>query len=251
MLGIGGVGRLLGAPNERRKIAGLPQGFVVTAEIARIGALEGGSVITIFDERDIPIELQIRDSEERVVKRFIRTYDENGRIREENQIEDNLALTSEIFSELNYKQLETLKSLFRGKNGTGRSFVYDSQGRVAEVRDRNWGLDEFTTTSYNEHGDISEERKTATSNLAFPMGGAFSIDEDGTIIPDRREGVSEPPPDPDGDLERTRRTIHEYRYVYDQNGNWTERTVVFRQEVEGSAESGEQSTVYRRTLTYF
>ena len=45
--------------------------------------------------------------------------------------------------------------------------------------------------------------------------------------------------------------IIEHRYVYDQTGKWTERTVVFRQEVEGSAESGEQSTVYRRTLTYF
>ena len=71
------------------------------------------------------------------------------------------------------------------------------------------------------------------------------MDEEGTLIPDRREGVSDPPPDPDGDLERTRRTITEYRYDYDQNGNWTERTVVNR---EGSYE---QSTVYRRTLTYF
>ena len=221
-----------------------------------IGAVEGGSVTTVVDERDLPIELQILDSEGRMVKRFIRTYDSNGRIKEENQIEDNPALSikdnpalSGVLSELNDKQLETWKSLFRGKNGTGKSFVYDSQGRVTEERDRNWGLDKLTTTKYNEQGDISEQRETATSNLAFPLGGgAFSIDEDGTIIPDRREGVSEPSPD---FLERTRRTIIEYSYEYDQSDNWTQRTIVFREVVDDSSESGESSTVHRRTLTYF
>ena len=113
------------------------------------------------------------------------------------------------------------------------------------MRDRNWGLDTVTTTSYSERGDISEQRMTATSNLAFPIGGAFTIGEDGTLIPDRREGVSDPPRDPDGALERTRRTITEYRYKYDKNGNWTEQTVVSREE------SYEQSTVHLRTLTYF
>jgi antitoxin component YwqK of YwqJK toxin-antitoxin module len=233
---------------ERNKGMAVAGSMWDAAQAFGVGAPEGGSITTLFDERDLPIELQILDSKERVVKSFIRTYDENGRIREENQIQENPALTfpGELSDNLNDKQLETLKSLFRGKNGTGKSFVYDSQGRVAEVRDRNWGLDELTTTSYNEHGDISEERKTATSNLAFPRE-AFTIDEDGTVIPDRSEGVSEPPPD----LERTTRTIYEYRYEYDQNGNWTERTVVFREVVDGSSESGESSTVYRRTLTYF
>jgi len=107
------------------------------------------------------------------------------------------------------------------------------------------GLRQGNTTSYNERGDIREERKTATSNLTHPFAGAFTIDEDGTIIPDRREGVSDPPPD----LERTQRTITEYRYEYDQNNNWTERTIVIRQEVNSG--SGEYSTVYRRTVTYF
>jgi hypothetical protein len=236
---------------ERNRGGVMVAGSMWDATQTGIGAFEGGSVTTVFDERGLPIELQILDSEGRVVSRFVRTYDASGRIIGENQIQDNPAPTSGILSELNDKQLETWKSLFRGKNGTGVSFVYDSQGRVTEMRDRNWGLDTVTTTSYNERGDISEQRMTATSNLAFPIGGAFSIGEDGTIIPDRREGVSEPPPDPEGDLERVRRTITEYRYEYEQNGNWTERTIVFRQVVDGSSESGEYSTVYRRALTYF
>jgi hypothetical protein len=51
---------------------------------------------------------------------------------------------------------------------------------------------------------------------------AYTIDEEGTLIPVRRDGVSEPPPDP-------------------------ERTLVFR-EVVDSSESGGHSTVDRRTL---
>jgi hypothetical protein len=46
------------------------------------------------------------------------------------------------------------------------------------------------------------------------------------------------------------RQIIEYRYEYDQNDNWTERTVVRRQVVD-SSESGERSKVYRRPLTDF
>lgn len=76
------------------------------------------------------------------------------------------------------------------------------------------------------------------------LSGAFSIGEDATIIPDHREG------DPLPDLERTTRTISEYRYEYDEYGNWTERTLVCRHVVDGS-ELGERSAVDRRTLTYF
>jgi YD repeat-containing protein len=211
-----------------------------------IGAFERGSVTTLFDERDLPIEVQILDSEKRVVSRFIRAYDASGRIMEENQIQENPALMFEGRSgELDDKQLEAmnkgLRSMMSGKNGTGKSFTYDPQGRVTEVRDRNWASDTVTTTTYNEHGDIIEERQTIRSNLAYPHSVAYTIDEDGTLIPDRPNGVPDPPPPP----ERTVLNITEYRYEYDQNGNWTERTVVNRQE------SYEQSTVYRRTLTYF
>jgi YD repeat-containing protein len=228
-----------------------------------VGALEGGSVTTLYDERDLPIELQILNGDGRVVRRFVRIYDANGRIIGENQIQDNPALlmvdrfSGEAQEKLDDKQLKAMnkamKAMMSGKNGTGISFVYDSQGRLTEVRDRNWALDSVTTTSYNEHGDKSEERMTATSNLAFPAGVAYTTDEEGTLIPDRREGVSDPPPpvpddgvsDPGPELERPPLTIIEFRYEYDQHGNWTEQTVVYRQEPY------EQSTVYRRTLTYF
>jgi len=203
------------------------------------GVPTDGSVTTLSDERDLPIELQILDSQDRVIPRFVRTYDANGRIMEENQIQENPALAYESFSrERDGKQFEVaneaLKAMLSGKNGTGKSFTYDPQGRVTEMRDRNWGQDTVTATSYNEQGDKREERMTTSSNLASCVFDSLDT-EDQHIF---------------GFLERTRLTISEYRYEYDQNGNWTERTVVYRHVVD-SFESGQRSTVHRRTLTYF
>ena len=78
--------------------------------------------------------------------------------------------------------------------------------------------------------------------------GSFFIGEDGTLIRDPREKVSDPRPL--SDVEQQSLTITEFRYQYGQYGNWTERTIVNRQGVD-SPESGERSTVHLRTLTYF
>jgi hypothetical protein len=78
---------------------------------------------------------------------------------------------------------------------------------------------------------------TLTDNTAFPVGVAYSMDENGTLIP---ETVSNTP----SVLEPPKLDIIEYRYQYDQYGNWTEQTVVHR------SESNEYSTVRHRTLTY-
>ncbi len=214
-----------------------------------VGVTTGGSVTTLYDDRDLPTEVQILDSEGRVISRFIRTYDVNGRIMEENQIQENPALLMvERFSveqrvELGDKQLDAMnkamKSMLSGRSGTGKSYTYDPQGRVAEVRDRNFAMDRVTTTSYNEHGDKSEERTTLTGNTAFPVGVPYSINENGALIPP--EAASDAPSVP----ELPTLDIIEYRYEYDQYGNWTEQAVVHR------SESNEYSTVHRRTLTYY
>ena len=143
-----------------------------------MGLSSVGSIAILYDERDLPIELQILDSKERVVSRCIRTYDVNGRIMEENYIPENPA-SGRSSGELDDKQFETMneasKMVFSGRRGTGKSFTYDSQGRVTEVRDRNWAADTVTTTGYNEHGDKSEERMTTTNNLALPIDGVSEM----------------------------------------------------------------------------
>jgi hypothetical protein len=52
----------------------------------------GGNITTIYDGNDQPTEAQIRDGEGRIVTRFVRAYDANGRILEEKQILENPAL---------------------------------------------------------------------------------------------------------------------------------------------------------------
>ena len=214
-----------------------------------IGVPTGGSVTTLYNDRDLPIEEQILDSEGRVVSRFNRTYDANGRIMEENQIQENPGLLmAERFSaeqrvQLDDKQLEAmnraLKLMLSGRSGTGKSYNYDLQGRVIEVRDRNFAMDRVTTTSYNEHGDKSEERTTLTVNTVIPVGVEYSINENGALIPTK--AVSEAPSVP----ELPNLDIIEYRYEYDHYGNWTEQAEVHR------SGSNEYSTVHRRTLAYY
>jgi YD repeat-containing protein len=218
------------------------------AALAGFGVPAGGNVTTIYGENDKPTEAQVHDAEGYLVSRFVRTYDANGQIMEENQIQENPALlmvdrfSAEQRVELDGKQLEAMnkamKSMLSGRSGTGKSYAYDPQGRVTEVRDRNFALDTVTTTSYNEHGDKSEERITLTGNTAYPVGVACSVDENGMLIPEKVSNMPSVPEPPKLDNV-------EYHYVYDQYGNWTEQTVVHR------SESNEYSNVRNRTLTYY
>lgn len=209
------------------------------AALAGFGVSGGASATTIYDGNDQPTELQILDAEGRIVTRFVRTYDANGRITEENQTLENPALmmTAGQRADFNDKQFEAtnkaLKSMLSGRNGTGKSYTYDPQGRVIEVRDRNFAADTVTTTSYNEHGDKSEERTTRTGTLQDFT--AFSIDENGTFTPERASAVPGPP----------KTEVTEYRYEYDRYGNWTEQTVIHR------SESYESSNARNRTFTYY
>jgi len=215
-----------------------------------IGVPAGGSVATVYDERDQPIETRILDNQGRILTRFVRTYDANGRILEEHQIPENPALSMvESFSaeqraELDEKRLERMseavKLMMAGKNGTGKWYRYDLQGRVIEVRDRNFAIETVTTTSYNEYGDRSEVRITRTDNLLFPAGVQFSMDENGTLVP--TQAVPGGSSLPDLVLEPT---TTEYRYEYDQYGNWTQETTVHR------SGSKEFSSMRRHVVTYY
>ena len=155
-------------------------------------ALPRCSVTTLHDERDLPFERRILDGAGRLLSHFVRRYDANGLILEEHQILENPALLiverfpAEQAAELDDKRLEVmnkaLKRMLDGKNGTGKWYTYDSQGREIEVRDRNFVMDTVTTTSYNEHGDKSEVRIMRKDNSIFPAGVPHSIDENGELV---------------------------------------------------------------------
>jgi YD repeat-containing protein len=220
------------------------------AALAGGGVPVGGNIITSYNGKDLPTEVQLRDGQGRIVTRIVRTYDANGRIIEEKQIQENPALYFADRFGLEGRpqppaaQLEAMntamKQMMGGRNGTGTAYSYDAQGRVTEKRERNFVFDKVTTTSYNEHGDKSVEVDATTDNSSFPFGAAFSVDESGTIIPDNRG--AKPPKLPDLLFDETKVS---YAYEYDSYGNWTEQTV------SRSSKLGEASSICHRKLMYY
>lgn len=85
----------------------------------------GGNITTIYDGNDQPTEAQTRNAEGRIVSRFVRTCDANGRILEEKQILENpflliadkLAERQPKFNQLNAAQLEAMNTVMKLMHG--------------------------------------------------------------------------------------------------------------------------------------
>jgi YD repeat-containing protein len=212
---------------------------------AGIGVSVGGHITTIYDGNQ-PTEAQIYDGDGCIVSRIVRSYDADGRIIEEREIEGNppLILADKFGVEEEPQstaaQLEAMnkamKSMLSGRTGARISYAYDAQGRVVEIHDRNFVFDKVTTTSYNEHGDESALRETITVNSTVPIGVAFSEDENGTFTPINPAAEPTRFPEISGEVR--------YTYQYDSYGNWTEQTAHQSSTPEGSSSE-------RRTLTYY
>jgi YD repeat-containing protein len=220
------------------------------AVAAGIGVPIGGNIATIYNDTDLSAEAQLRDGQGRIVTRIVRSYNAHGRIVEEKQIQENPALffTDKFCAEGEPQptaaQLEAMnraiRSMLSGRNGTGLSYAYDAQGRVTEMRERNFWFVKVTTTSYNEHGDKSVEVETMTDNSALPVGVVFSMDENGALV--QSSPVVKPPELPDPLFGETRVS---YAYEYDSCGNWSQQTV------NHSSKLGEAPSICHRKLTYY
>jgi hypothetical protein len=210
----------------------------------------GGSILSIYDGHDEPAEARVLAPGGQTVVRFVRTFDANGRVIEENQERENPGLmfaerlSSEDRARIDDKEMEALNraatTLLSGLRGTGTTYTYDSRGRMIASCERNFVFEKVTTILYNAQGDQAEERTTITSNSVIPVGAEYSIDENGTFVPSQPEveGLA-PAGVPNENFE-----IH-YCYQYDSYGNWVEQTVK-----HGSGPD-EPLSVQRRKLTYY
>jgi len=214
-----------------------------------IGIPAGGHITTIYDGNDQPTEAQIRDAEDHLVSRIVRAYDANGRLVEEEPIQENPAsffadrFAAQGQPQPNAAELEAMntamKSLLRGRSGTGTSYIYDELGRVIKIHDRNFVFDKVTVITYNERGDKSAERTTIAGNSIVPVGLAFSVDENGTLVPQKH--ATEPAESPDLASE----SEVQYAYRYDSYGNWTQQTA------NDSSRPNEPSIVRHPAITYY
>jgi len=207
----------------------------------RFGPLPGGGTLTtLYNEQDVAVEGQLRNSEGLLVNRIVRTIDVNGRPTSEKVIVEapELLIPPEFPAEHNEAQKKALGAFIAGNMYSGEiSYSYDTQGRLTEKRKRG-GIfgEEVTTIAYNERGDKVEERTTTVMNPE--AGREYSLNEDGTMIP-----VGKPQPVPPPTQHETR-----YTYQYDSYGNWIEQTVSSRYNPN---DPFGPSFTYRRVLTYY
>jgi YD repeat-containing protein len=206
---------------------------------------------TIYDEHDQPTETQALGPDDHLLSRTVRTYDEKQRIIDvQDIIEDPMVMFSAkqqadmvappgfSLDEMKAELMRTFRSMM-GKSG--KSCAYDSQGRRTKVVLYLAAMGEATRTySYNDHGDVIEERTIHTKNPKIPVGVIFRSDESGNLVPEKPP--SEWPPQPE-----LPESIVRYKYQYDSFGNWTEQT---QTRSEGSRPEGWEYTT-RRELTYY
>jgi len=186
------------------------------------GVPMGGIVTTIYDKSDNPIELQIHTADGQRITRIVRSYDGDGRLKEERTLEKNLSflmlerMPPEQRAQLGPDGIQALSEHLNklGIRPDGATYEYDSQGRMKKKIERNMIVEQTTEILYNEHGDKARERETYTDNTAGP------------------EHLPHLPSDSD-----TRWT-----YQYDSYGNWTEK-------IE-TRDDGSSFTT-RRTITYY
>lgn len=202
---------------------------------------------TVYNEHDQPTETQALDADGHLLGRILRTYDEKGRITDirtiiddptsqfsEKQKADMIAQAGVSLDEMK----AYMKKAFDVMMGDmGKSYAYDSQGRRAKVILHQGSLGDFTSTySYNDHGDVVEEKTILTKNPSMPTGVDFHLDESGNLVPEKPP--SEWPSQPDFPQQPA---VH-YSYQYDSYGNWTEQT---------TNRSDSPPYTRRRELTYY
>jgi YD repeat-containing protein len=201
---------------------------------------------TTYDEHDQPLETQAFDADGHLLSRMVRSYDEKRRITDVRIIiEDPMSQFSakqqaEMLARSDVLPDEIraqLKKVFGAMMGeSGKSYSYDAQGLLTKIVLHQTPLGEVTRTcSYNDHGDVVEEKTIFNRDAKFPAGVIFHADDAGNLVPEKPE--SEWPPQP-----TIPESLVQYEYQYDSYGNWTEQTV-------SRSESSEYTR--HRELTYY
>jgi hypothetical protein len=160
-----------------------------------------------------PVEAIICDAEDQILRRIVFHRDAAGRkIREDQLLSETDPLAK-----------------FLAPDGalTSTTYAYDADGRIAERHERVGPAgDTRTTWCYDDHGNRLEE---TSEDIAREIG----IDDEGNTAIVK---------------ERSHRHHTRFEYVYDDRGNWTERTVWGRLEPNPNFQ---RSNIERRTIEYY
>jgi YD repeat-containing protein len=195
--------------------------------------------LTRYDAHDRPVEILLRNAEQKCVYRTLLSYDDQDRlVREEVRHGDALTNCSGTASpepagghppteEELAASKAAIAALLRDRVFSAREYVYDTRGRVAQLRERMSELSEATRTfAYDEHDNVIEDHYQGV----FRDG---HYDDDGTLTTSN---------------EQAQESWSRYEYRYDEQGNWIEK-MSFRREVPD--QNFHRSSVERRTIAYF
>lgn len=208
---------------------------------------DASSFKTIYNDQDQPTETQAYAADGHSLGRVIRTFDDKGRIIGVREIIDDPmsqfpakaleGMTAQTGVSLDELRAEMAKTFGALQSESGKTYSYDSDGRIEKVILNIGLLGTFTRTYvYNDHGDVIEEHNILVRNSVIPVGVPFHMDEDGKLVSDKPP--SEWPQQPDFPAPPDTRCS----YTYDSHGNWTEKTITH---------SKESSVTVRRELTYY
>ena len=201
---------------------------------------------TIYNDQDQPTETQAYDAAGTLLGRFVRAFDEKGRITDVREIADNpmsMFPANEIAQMIAQSgvspdavRAEMSKTMEVLGSESGKSYRYDANGYITKATVHGMVGTFIRTYIYNEHGDVTEEQTGLAPRKGIPMGVPFNVSETGEIIP------SKPPSEwgPEPDLGASREV--RYSYKCDGHGNWIERTVTYYQQ---------PSFTSQRELTYY
>ena len=196
-------------------------------------------VLTRYDAADRPVEIVLRNADQKSMHRIELTYDASGRLfREKVLIGDaigafrsNQEKAAGNVAPLSAAELAEFATAIRAMLPDGvmttREYEYDQRGRVVELRSTMFGLSEtLQTYSYDDHDNIIEEHREEASREA-------DTDRTGSRIT-RNETSTE--------------TWNRHVYVYDERGNWIEKVTLQR---ESSDRDFRRVSIERRTITYY
>ena len=193
-----------------------------------LGAPGATKMVTIYDHNDLPIKEVFEDANQNPIRQVIMRRDSAGRLV---KVEMHMGGQS-IFGHRDQPvspECEKAVSLIMQAFGgifSNTTFSYDGQGRLLERTNSMFNLGGHRTTYRYDDGDNPIEETTEHR---------------------RREASL----DDDGSLRYTPDTVTSqhvrFEYRYDAYGNWVERTVLVRHEVNAEFEP---SNIERRAITY-
>ena len=219
-----------GAPSCSTSSCGMLYG--VEGSDAAYSAPGATTSTTTYDERDLPLEVSFHDVNNSSICRVVFARDQDGRPQSERmQFERQatffgLANDSGVAIEERESLAQLLPTIFEDQTLSLTTYAYDHEGRRTERIRRMGHLSEARTIfRYDDHDNPVEEVTEERSRDMRIENGAAKIDE----RPFRVQYVR-------------------FEYQYDTHGNWIERIVWQRGELNREEQ---RSNIERRTITYY